>query len=112
MNEIEREIKRLQTQPPAKEELEGIQNYSAGLFVLQNSTPAGIIGQLNFLDLHGLDDSYLNNYVQNIYKVTPEQVSQMTKNYIDYNKMTKVMIGDKEGLQKQVEKAKATPRTF
>ena len=112
LNEIEREIKRLQTQPPAKEELEGIQNYSAGLFVLQNSTPAGIIGQLNFLDLHGLDDSYLNNYVQNIYKVTPEQVSQMTKNYIDYNKMTKVMIGDKEGLQKQVEKAKATPRTF
>src|SRR5215213_11372830 len=99
----------LQTQPPSKKELSGIQNYEAGVFVLQNSTPDSIIGQLNFLDLYGLDDSYLNNYVKNIYKVTPEMVSQMAKNYIDYNKMTKVMIGDKEGIQKQVEKAKATP---
>jgi len=112
LTEIEREVKRLQTQPPSKEELSGIQNYEAGVFVLQNSTPNGIIGQLNFLDLYGLDDSYLNNYVKNIYKVTPEIVSQMTKNYIDYDKMTKVMIGDKETIQKQVEKARATPRTF
>lgn len=112
LTEIEREIKRLQTAPPAKEELSGIQNYEAGIFVLQNSTPNGIIGQLNFLDLYGLDDSYLNNYVKNIYKVTPEMVSQMVRSYIDYNKMTKVMIGDKESISKQVQKAKATPRTF
>jgi predicted Zn-dependent peptidase len=112
LNEIEREIKRLQTEAPTKDELSGIQNYEAGIFVLQNSTPNGIIGQLNFLDLYGLDDSYLNNYVKNIYKVTPETVSQMMRTYIDYNKMTKVMIGDKEAISKQVEKAKATPRTF
>lgn len=112
LTEIEREIKRLQTEAPTKEELSGIQNYEAGIFVLQNSTPNGIINQLNFLDLYGLDDSYLNNYVKNIYKVTPETVSQMTRNYIDYNKMTKVMIGDKDSINKQVEKAKATPRTF
>lgn len=112
LNEIEREIKRLQTEAPTKEELSGIQNYEAGIFVLQNSTPNGIINQLNFLDLYGLDDSYLNNYVKNIYKVTPETVSQMTRSYIDYNKMTKVMIGDKDSINKQVEKAKATPRTF
>jgi zinc protease len=110
--EIEKEIKKLQIEPPTKEELDGIQNYSAGIFVLQNSTPGGIIGQLNFLDLYGLDDSYLTNYVKNIYKVTPEQVSEMTKKYIDYDKMVKVMIGDKAGVEKQLEKQKATPRTF
>jgi predicted Zn-dependent peptidase len=112
LTEIEREIKRLQTVAPTKEELSGIQNYEAGIFVLQNSTPGGIIGQLNFLDLYGLDDSYLNNYVKNIYKVTPEMVSQMVRTYIDYNKMTKVMIGDKDSIQRQVQKAKATPKTF
>jgi len=110
--EIEKEIKKLQVEPPSKEELEGIQNYSAGIFVLQNSTPAGIIGQLNFLDLYGLDDSYLNNYVKNIYKVTPQNVSDMTKKYIDYDQMTKVMVGDKAQVEKQIEKQKATPRTF
>ncbi|HEU4470377.1 MAG TPA: pitrilysin family protein, partial [Flavisolibacter sp.] len=110
--EIEKEIKKLQVQAPTKDELAGIQNYEAGIFVLQNSTPAGIIGQLNFLDLYGLDDSYLNNYVKNIYKVTPEMVSQMTKNYIQYDKMTKVLVGDKTAIQQQIEKQKATPRTF
>lgn len=110
--EIEREIKKLQQEPPTQEELEGIQNYSAGIFVLQNSTPGGIIGQLNFLDLYGLDDSYLNNYVRNIYKVTPQDVTQMAKKYIDYGKMVKVMIGDKANVQKQIDKQKATPKTF
>jgi predicted Zn-dependent peptidase len=110
--EIEKEIKRLQVEAPKEEELQGIQNYMAGIFVLQNSTPQGIIGQLNFLDLYGLDDSYLNNYVKNIYKVTPQIVSQIVRNYIQYDKMAKVMVGDKTAIQQQVEKQKATPRTF
>jgi zinc protease len=110
--EIEKEVKRLQVEPPTKEELSGIQNYEAGIFVLQNSTPSGIINQLNFLDLYGLDDSYLNNYVKNIYKVTPETVTQIAKNYMQYDKMVKVMVGDKSQIQQQVEKQKATPRTF
>lgn len=112
LQEIEKEVKRLQVEPPTKEELEGIQNYEAGIFVLQNSTPAGIINQLNFLDLYGLGDSYLTNYVKSIYKVTPEMVSQMAKNHIQYDKMTKVMIGDKQVIQQQVEKQKSVPRTF
>jgi predicted Zn-dependent peptidase len=110
--EIEKEIKKLQIESPTKEELEGIQNYSAGIFVLQNSTPAGIIGQLNFIDLYGLDDSYLTNYVKNIYSVTPEDVTRMTKKYIDYDKMVKVMIGDKTSVQQQIDKQKAQPKTF
>jgi predicted Zn-dependent peptidase len=110
--EIEKEIKRLQVEAPKEDELQGIQNYMAGIFVLQNSTPQGIIGQLNFLDLYGLDDSYLNNYVKNIYKVTPQIVSQIVRNYIQYDKMAKVMVGDKTAIQQQVEKQKATPRTF
>ncbi len=99
-------------EPPTKAELAGIQNYEAGIFVLQNSTPAGIIGQLNFLDLYGLDDSYLNNLVKNIYAVTPEKISAMAKKHIQYEKMTKVMIGDKETVQKQVEKQNAMKKTF
>ncbi|MEI9909713.1 MAG: pitrilysin family protein [Bacteroidota bacterium] len=106
MQEIEKEIKKLQEQPPSKEELQGIQNYSAGIFVLQNSSPGGIIGQLNFLDLYGLPDSYLTNYVKNIHSVTPEKVSETAKKYIDYNKMTKVMVGDKKSIEQQAGKQK------
>ena len=102
LQEIAKEIKRLQTEAPPKEELEGIQRYMAGTFVLQNSNPAGIVNQLNFLDLHGLDDSYLTDRVKRIYAVTPEKVSQMTKDHFVYENMTLVLVGDKKLLEKQI----------
>lgn len=101
LQEIAREVKRLQNEAPTKEELAGIQNYMAGIFVLQNSSPGGIIGQLNFIDYHELDDSYLTNRVKNIYSITPEKVSQITKDNFKYEDMTVVMVGDKKSLEKQ-----------
>src|SRR6185436_8441436 len=106
LQEISKEIKRLQTEAPSREELTGIQNYEAGIFVLQNSTPGGIIGQLNFIDQHGLDESYLTNKVKNIYAVTPEKVSEVTRRYFKYEDMTLVMVGDKKLLEKQMKAAK------
>lgn len=102
LQEISKEIKRLQNEPPSADELKGIQNYEAGIFVLQNSTPGGIINQLNFLDLHGLSDSYLTDRVKNIYNVTPEKVQQMAKDYFKYEDMTLVLVGDKKLLEKQI----------
>jgi predicted Zn-dependent peptidase len=110
--EIEKEIKRLQFEAPGKQELDGIKNYEAGIFVLQNSSPGGIISQLNFLDLYGLDDSYLTNYVKNIHAITPEKVSQVAKTYIQYDKMVKVLVGDKAALEQQIQKQKAAPKAF
>jgi zinc protease len=102
LREISKEIKKLQTENPSKEELEGIQRYMAGTFVLQNSNPAGIISQLNFIDLHELDESYLTDRVKNIYAVTPEKVSQITKDHFKYEDMTLVLVGDKKQLDQQI----------
>lgn len=103
LQEISKEIKRLQSEPPSQEELKGIQNYEAGVFVLQNSTPQGIISQLNFIDFHGLDESYLTDRVRNIHSVTPEKVQQMARDYFKYEDMTLVLVGDKKQLEKQIE---------
>ncbi|MFZ5999481.1 MAG: M16 family metallopeptidase, partial [Bacteroidota bacterium] len=100
--EISKEIKKLQKEPPTEAELDGIKRYMSGIFVLQNSTPGGIINQLNFIDFHGLDDSYLTNRVKNIYSVTPDKVSTMTKDHFKYENMTVVLVGDKKLLQKQI----------
>lgn len=102
LQEISKEIKRLQTEAPSQEDLKGIQNYEAGIFVLQNSTRGGIINQLNFLDLHGLPESYLTDRVKNIYKVTPEKIQQMAKDHFKYEDMTLVLVGDKKQLDKQI----------
>lgn len=102
LREIAKEIRLLQNEPPSAEELKGIQNYEAGVFVLQNSTPQGIISQLNFLDLHGLDESYLTDRVKNIHSVTPEKVQQVARDYFKYEDMTLVLVGDKKQLEKQI----------
>ena len=102
LQEIANEVNRLQNEPPPDAELKGIQNYMAGVFVLQNSTPGGIISQLNFIETHGLDDSYLTDRVKNIHAVTPEKVSAMAKEHFKYEDMTLVLVGDKKLLDLQM----------
>ena len=107
LREIVYEVNRLRKEPPSAEELEGIQNYEAGLFVLRNSTPGGIISQLNFLDLHDLPDSFLTNQVENIHAVTPEQVREMAQKYVRPKEMTLVVVGDKSRIDQQLKKFQA-----
>jgi predicted Zn-dependent peptidase len=107
LKEIMNEIDRLQKEAPSAEELKGIQNYEAGLFVLRNSSPEGIINQLNILDLHGLPDTYLTNQVQNIHAVTPQEVKDAVKKYIRPEDMTMVVVGDKKVIEPQIKKFQA-----
>ncbi len=109
LDEIKKEIVRLQTEAPSEGELDGMKNYMSGIYVLQNSTPYGIIGQLNFLDVHNLDESFLVNQVKNINAVTPQQVQEMAKRYITPEKMTLIVVGDKEKIKDQVKETIAQP---
>lgn len=102
LKEIFAEIDRLQAEPPAAAELEGIQNYLAGTFVLQNSSRAGIISQLAFVDLHGLPDDYLNKYVERVYAVTPQGVQRMAQKAIQDDKATIVVVGDRKMIEEQI----------
>ena len=95
LKEIFFEIDRLQKEPPTADELTGIKNYLAGIFVIQNSSRAGIINQLAFLDLHGLGDDYLNTYVQKVLAVTPADVQRVAQKYLPSDKMAIVVVGDK-----------------
>lgn len=103
LKEIFHEIDRLQAEPPSDEELEGIQNYLAGVFVLQNSNPGAIIGQLRFLDLHGLGRDYLESYVSNVHAVTPGEVSRIASEWLDDEEMAIVVAGDRAQIQEQLE---------
>ena len=103
IKEIFYEIDRLQNEAPTAEELAGVQNYMGGIFVLRNSSRAGIIGQLSFMKLHGLND-YLDSYVKNVFAVTPEKVQEMTQKYLKDDEMTLVIVGDKKKVPAQVKR--------
>jgi predicted Zn-dependent peptidase len=102
LQEIMNEIDNLQKNPPPVEELDGVKNYIAGVFVLQNSTRGGIINVLNTLDLQELPDSYLTDYVSNVYATTPEQISEMATTYLREEDMTLTVIGDRGQISEQV----------
>lgn len=102
IKEILYEIDRLQKDPPSDDELQGIKNYLAGIFALRNSTRQGLIGQLEYVDLQKLGDDYLETYVQKIYAVTPQQVQQMAQKYVDTQKLTMVVVGDKQTVAAQL----------
>ncbi|GAB4250892.1 MAG: pitrilysin family protein [Ekhidna sp.] len=102
LREITKEIYKLQKEAPSEEELDGIKNYQAGIYVLQNSTRGGIINQLSYLNTYDLPESFLTDQVKNIYSVTPGQVSEMTKKYIRPEDMSMVIVGDKEKIEQQI----------
>ena len=107
--EIKKEIERLQNEQPSQEEMDGIINYESGIYVLQNSTPNGIIGQLIFLDTHDLDESFLSNKVKNMHAITPEKVQEMTRKYIRPENMTLIVVGDKTKIEDQIQETVQKP---
>ena len=109
LDEIKKEIAKLQNEAPGQEELDGIIKYESGIYVLQNSTPGGIIRQLVFLDVHDLDESFLENKVENFYAVTPEKVQEMTRKYIRPEDMMLIVVGDKAVIESQLEETIGTP---
>ena len=102
LKEIMYEIENLQKNPPPVAELDGVKNYAAGIFVLQNSTRNGIINVLNQIDLQELPDAYLTDYVSNVFAITPEQVSEITSKYLRTEDMTLTVVGDRGQISEQV----------
>ena len=102
LKEIFFEVDKLRKEPPSADELKGIQNYLAGIFVLQNSTRQGIINQLEFTEIHGLGEEYLNSVVSNVMAVTPADVQRVMQSYLDPAKMTIVVVGDEKQIAEQV----------
>jgi len=102
LGEIFGEIQRLQKEAPPAAELQGIQSYLSGLFVIQNSSRGALIGQLRYVDLQGLGEDYLKTYVQKVNAVTPADVQKMTAEYLKPEQMTIVVVGDKAKITEQL----------
>ena len=102
VKEILFEVERLRTEAPPAAELEGIKNYLAGVFVLQNSSRGGIIAQLEFTRQHGLGPDYLRTFVQKVQAVTPEDVRRLAEAHLDPGKMTMVVVGDTSQITEQL----------
>ncbi len=102
IKEILFEINRLKNEPPSAAELQGIKNYLVGIYVLSNSTRAGVIGQLENVNYYELPQDYISSYVQKLSAVTPADITAMAKKYLIEDKMTLVVVGDKAKIDSQL----------
>jgi predicted Zn-dependent peptidase len=102
IREILSEIDRLRKGPPTVAELQGIKDYLIGRHVLQNSSRTGVIAQLENVDDNELPSGYLESYPSKIAAVTPERVSEITRKYLQRDKMTIVVVGDKSKIAGQL----------
>jgi predicted Zn-dependent peptidase len=102
LKEIFYEVDRLRGEPPGVKELDGIKQNLAGIFTIQNSSRYGLIGQLQFVDLYRLGDAYITNYVRNVVGVTPEEVQNTARRYLDPSRMTITVVGDRKTVESQL----------
>jgi predicted Zn-dependent peptidase len=102
IKEILSETERLRSEAPPRDELLGIQRNIAGIFTIQNSSRAGIAGQLGFVDQHGLGDEYLRGYVRNVLAVTPADVQRIARSYLVPDRMSLVVVGDTTVVNEQI----------
>ncbi len=108
--EIYREIERLRSGPPGETELTAIKNYRNGIFVLSNVSRFGLIGQLSFMDLHGLPYEWLTTWLDRMYAVTPAEVTAVVRRYLDPSRMSLVVVGDLEQIRPQLEQVEQISR--
>jgi zinc protease len=109
LSEIFKEIDRLRAEAPPQAELDGIKNNLAGIFTVQNSSRYGLINQLEFVDLHGLGDDFVTNYVKNLLAVTPEDVRATAERHLDPQKISVAIVGTKKDIEKQLGEVKVIP---
>ncbi len=83
-----------------------MRTWMAGTFVLQNASPAGLIGSVANRDFHGLPANWLESYVPTVLAVQAADMQRLAREQLPLDKMTLVVVGD---LAKVTPQLKALP---
>ncbi len=98
LTEILNELEAIRKPIPA-EELERGKNYTALRFPSRFQSVGEIADEMRELVLFGLPDSYFNEYVGRIMKVTQSDVQKAAEKYLDPAKVAIIIVGDREKIE-------------
>jgi zinc protease len=76
----------------------------AGNFALNFETPGQIAGAMQNIVLHNLPENYYETFLQNIDKVTIEDIRRVAQKYLDSSRMAFVVVGDVKVIREGSEK--------
>lgn len=98
------EFEKMKNDAVSDEELKNAKRYLIGCFPIKNETPASLAALELQKRLHDLPEDYWNNFLKNIDQISKNDVRQMAEKYLDKNGLAIVVVGDREKIQKQLEK--------
>lgn len=102
LTEIFREIELLRSTPPTPAETAQLQALMSGNFVLQNSTPAGLLDSMAQADLNGLPVSWIQTFIPRVSALAGEDIQAVAQKYLHPDLPTLVMVGDLTTLREQI----------
>ena len=73
-----------------------------GLFAIENSSRAGIVNQLRYIDEHKLGEAFLTDFVTNVMSVQPDDVRRAAQSQLDPKRMTITVVGDSKVIASQL----------
>lgn len=95
LDEIQKEIRTLQTVPVSEDELETVKNYMAGEFVGSLNTPFEIADRYKVILLDQLPADFLTTYIQNIRAISATDIMKMANQYLEAGSLMEVVVGGK-----------------
>jgi zinc protease len=101
LTEIFYEMDRLRSVAVPEAELADAQNYLSGVFSMGIASQEGLLSQLSVVALNELPDDYLERYRDKVRALTPDDLMQTARKYLDSPNMQIVVVGDRAQIESQ-----------
>ncbi len=95
LDEIQKEISKLQTELVGEEELQTVKNFMAGEMAGSLNTAFDVADRRKTILLDNLPTDFYDQYVVNIHATTAKQVMEMANKYLKIEDMIEVVVGGK-----------------
>jgi zinc protease len=104
ITETLKEIRLLRSEEVSESDLELAKDFLTRSLPRTFETPRQIASQLATLALYGLPDDYFNTYIQNVEKVTAQDVRRVADQHLSPDIMIVVVVGDVAAIRSGLEK--------
>ncbi len=91
--EIEYEMRRLRNEPVGEAELALVRNYLMGSMLGSLEHVFSHADKFKNVHFSGLGLDYYDEYAKTVNSITPDEIMRLANTYLDYDKMTKVIVG-------------------
>jgi predicted Zn-dependent peptidase len=98
------EMQRMRDTPVPDAELELQRQYNVGNYLLSLENAGRTATRVQDIDLYGLPADFYKTYAKRMSEVTPAQIQELAKEYLDIEKLAVVVVGEAKEIKSDLEK--------